>query len=211
MALTLKYVELPIQVTLPYYEQGSPSGIPLILVPGFADSSCIFEPLLPHLPESIHTFAITLRGHGDASRPASGYHTEDFVSDLDLFMKAVRINKVVLAGASSGGFVTRRFAATHPEQTLGLVLLGAPSALNKNPKFLDAWHNILSKLTDIVDPDFVRAFSKNIFTKPMPLEFVNKIVGENMKVPARVWRETGEGLLLEDFPGDLNPYYLGRS
>ena len=78
MAHIIKTVELPNQVKIPYVEQGNSSGIPLLLLHGYADSWRSFELVLPHLPESIHPFALTQRGHGDASRPLSGYRSHDW-------------------------------------------------------------------------------------------------------------------------------------
>jgi pimeloyl-ACP methyl ester carboxylesterase len=51
---------------LPYV--GSPSGVPAAFLQGFLDSWRSFECVLPCLPQSIHAFAVTQRGHGDADR-----------------------------------------------------------------------------------------------------------------------------------------------
>lgn len=72
MALIQKSVLIPNRVELPYVEQGDPSGVPVLLLHAIADSFRTFEPLLAHLPDCIHAFALTQRGHGDASRPAAG-------------------------------------------------------------------------------------------------------------------------------------------
>lgn len=73
MAPEIKSVELLKDVTLQYAQQGNPSGTPVLLLHGLSDSWHSFERVLPHLPESIRAFALTQRGHGDASRPAAGY------------------------------------------------------------------------------------------------------------------------------------------
>lgn len=111
-------------VTLPYVAQGDPSGIPVVLLHGFTDSWRSFEGVLGHLPRSIRAYAVTQRGHGDADRPASGYHSDDFVADVEAFMDAVGIESAVVAGHSMGAGIARRFAARHPERALGLVLMG---------------------------------------------------------------------------------------
>ena len=110
MAPIINTIELPDQVKLPYAEQGHSAGVPLLLLHGFADSWHSFERALPHLPESIRSFALTQRGHGDASRPDTGYNPRDFATDLEAFMDALRLEAAVIAGGSSGGFVARRFA-----------------------------------------------------------------------------------------------------
>jgi non-heme chloroperoxidase len=69
MGFDVKSVALPNQVTLQYAEQGDASGIPVLLLHGFAESWQSFELVLARLSPSIHTFALTQRGHGDASRP----------------------------------------------------------------------------------------------------------------------------------------------
>ena len=71
---------------LPYVEQGDPAGVPVVLLHGGTDSWRSFEPVLPYLPGSIHAFALTLRGHGDASRPAAGYRPRDFAADVAAFL-----------------------------------------------------------------------------------------------------------------------------
>src|SRR5687767_10429305 len=71
-------VELPGRVRLAYVEHGEPSGVPMLMLHGITDSWRSFEPVLPRLPASIHTFALSLRGHGDSDRPASGYQPDDF-------------------------------------------------------------------------------------------------------------------------------------
>lgn len=72
MTPAIKSVELS-TVTLPYVEQGDPSGVPVLFVHGYANSSRSFAPLLPPLPGSFHAVALSQRGHGDASPPAEGY------------------------------------------------------------------------------------------------------------------------------------------
>ena len=69
-------------VTVSYVEQGDPSGVPMLMLHGYSDSLLTYEPLLPHLPDSVHAYAYTQRGHGDASRPMTGYRPRDFAADV---------------------------------------------------------------------------------------------------------------------------------
>ena len=161
-------------------------------------------PCLPFLPDSLHAFALTQRGHGDASRPAEGYRPRDFAADLAAFMDALHLGAAVIVGGSSGGFVARRFAIDHPERTLGLVLLGSPASLRDKPGVLQMWDSTVSKLTDPVDPAFARGFAESTLAQRVPRAFVDTMVRENLKVPARVWRATFEGLLEDDSLGELD-------
>ncbi len=200
----IKSVELPNPVRLPYVEQGDPSGVPVLLLHGFLDSWRSFEPVLSHLPESIHTFALTQRGHGDASRPASGYRVHDFAADLEAFMDALHLEAAVVVGGSSGGFIARRFAIDNPERTLGLVLLGSPASLRNKPGVLEMWDSTISKLTDPISPDLVREFAEGTLTRTVPQAFLETIVRENLKAPARVWKDTFKGLLEDDSLAELD-------
>jgi pimeloyl-ACP methyl ester carboxylesterase len=204
MIPTAKSVKLSNQVVLQYVEQGDTSGIPVLFLHGYVDSWHAFELVLPHLPESIRAFALTQRGHGDASRPAAGYRSHDFAADLAAFMDAFHLEAAFIVGGSSGGFVVRRFAIDHPERSLGLVLLGSPATLRDKPGVLELWDSTISKLTDPVDPDFVREFLHSTLTQPVPEAFLDTLVQETLKVPARVWRATFEGLLEDDSLKELH-------
>ena len=196
MELIAKSAELANGLRLSYAEQGANKGMPLILLPGIADSWRIFEPLLAELPESIHVYALSQRGHGDSDRPTTGYRTQDFVEDLRMFMDALQIQKAVIVGASSGGFTARNFAAAHPERTAGLILLGMPATLAGRP-------NPFAELKDPIDPGFVRSFAESVLSRPAPADALDSMVAENLKAPARVWLETSNGLFKETFPGEL--------
>ena len=204
MVPVIKSVELSNQLKLPYVEQGDPSGVPVLFLHGYADSWRTFELVLPHLPGPIRTFALTQRGHGDASRPPTGYRSHDFAADLVAFMDALYLESAVIAGGSSGGFVARRFAIDYPERTLGLVLMGSPLTLRDKPGVLEVWNSTVSKLTDPIDPGFVREFQQSMLAQPVPQAFLETLVQENLKVPARVWRATFEGLLEDDSSEELD-------
>src|ERR671914_762671 len=133
MVPIIKSVELPHRVKLPYVEQGDPSGVPMILLHGGTDSWRSFEPVLPHLPESIHAFALTQRGHGDADRPTTGYRQRDFAADVAAFLDALGLASAVIVGSSLGSTVAQRFALDHPGRVRGLVLAAAFSTYGDNP------------------------------------------------------------------------------
>jgi non-heme chloroperoxidase len=196
-------VELPNGVTLPYVQQGDPLGAPLLMVHAFLDSWRSFELVLPHLPESIRAIALTQRGHGEASRVDSGYRFGDFASDLALFTDALELDAAVVAGHSAGGVVAQRFAIDHPRRTRGPVLIGSPLTLRHKPGLQELWNTTLSRLTDPIDPDFVRDFQTSALPGPVPEGFFEILVRESLKVPAHVWRSTFEGFLEDDFSEDL--------
>ena len=127
----IKSVELPNRLKLPYVEQGDPSGLPMLLLHGVTDSWHSFERVLPYLPRSIHAFALTQRGHGNADRPAKGYRTRDLAADVALFADRFNVRSAVVVGHSMGSTNAVRFAIDYPERTLGLVLMGAVTMVQR--------------------------------------------------------------------------------
>jgi non-heme chloroperoxidase len=196
-------IKLPNGVALPYVEQGEPSGVPLLLLHGVTDSWHSFEPVLPHLPASIHAFALTQRGHGDADRPTAGYRTRDFAEDVAAFADALGLAQAVIVGHSMGSTNAQRFAIDHPERTLGLVLAGSFATYRDNPVVMAFWESAVSGLTDPIDRDFVHQFQESTLARPVPEAFLDTIVRESLKVPARVWRAAFEGFLEDDCTGEL--------
>ena len=73
-----KFVSLSTGVRIEYVEQGKGDGVPVIFLHGVTDSWRSFERMLPLLPPDIHAFALSQRGHGDSSRPTSGYRLAVF-------------------------------------------------------------------------------------------------------------------------------------
>lgn len=203
MTHVIKSVELPNQVTLQYVEQGDSSGTPVMLLHGVTDSWHSFEPVLPHLPNSIRAFALSQRGHGDSSRPETGYHPRDFARDVAAFMDALKLESAVIVGHSMGSYVAQCFAIDDAERTLGLVLVGSFINCRDNPGLVEFRNSAVSNLTDPIDPDFVREFQESTLAQPVPQTFLEMVVQESLKVPARVWRAAFEGLLEADFSGEL--------
>ncbi|MGH2318571.1 alpha/beta fold hydrolase [Planococcus sp. SE5232] len=187
-----------------YIEAGDPLGIPLILLHGLGDSCRTFELLLEQLPDRIRAIAFTQRGHDGIDAPGASYRTQDFEADLLLFMNHAAIEQAFILGASSGGFAARNFAVHHPKRVLGLILVGAPSALGDKPEIVKIQESTLSRLTDPISPAFIKSFTEGIFANPVPSDFLEMVNSESQKVPARVWKETSETALKEKFPDRLD-------
>ena len=203
MTTTIERVELPNQVKISYVEQGVPSGIPVLFLHGYTDSWRSFDGVLRHLPQSIHAFALSYRGHGDSDRPLTGYSLGDFAADLAAFMDAHELPHAVIAGHCLGGYIAQRFALDYPERTRGLVLLGSYPTLCGNPAVAELWEAIAT-FTDPVPPDFVREFQQSTLAQPTPRGFLDTVVQESLKLPARVWRAVmHDAILKADHSGEL--------
>ena len=199
MSRSAHTIQLATGVTLPYLEQGDPAGVPVLLLHGYSDSFCSYELMLAHLPDYIHAYALTQRGHGDADKPVAGYRVEDYVADVAAFLDAMGIEAAVIAGHSGGSYTAQRFALDHPDRTLGIVLIGSFRAFHDNAGILEL-RETTSQLTDPVDPEFVREFQESCVAQPVPAAFIDAIVADSCQVPARVWKDYLDGLLEAEVP-----------
>jgi non-heme chloroperoxidase len=189
-------------VRLPYLDQGNRDGAPVLLLHGITDSQRSWEPVLALLPDSIRAIAVTLRGHGDASRPYSGYRVEDYAADVLELIGELGLDSVVLGGHSMGTYVAEQIAIERPELVRGLVLAGAPGTPAQNPVIAEA-AAAAAELADPVDPEFVREFQASTTERPLALGLLDRFVDESLKLPARVWKQAFAGLLEIDLAARL--------
>jgi pimeloyl-ACP methyl ester carboxylesterase len=195
--ITVRTATLVSGLTIPYAETGDQTGIPVVFVHAYVESWRYFEGVLPRLPASLHGYAPTQRGHGDAGRPPDGYRPEDFADDIVGFMDAVGIRRAVLVGSSSGGLVSQFVASSQPGRVLALVLISTPASLADKPAVAAMWDEV-SNLEDPLDPAFVDQFVRSTSPEAVPDEFLDRLVSESLKVPARVWKEALRGLIEAD-------------
>lgn len=202
MTLTTKSIRLSDQMRLEYVEHGRPGGVPVLFLHGLTDSWRSFERVLPHLPDTVHAVALSQRGHGDSDRPASGYRPAELAADAAAFLDALGLERAVIAGHSMGGHVARRFALDDPERTLGLVLMGSFFTCAGNAAMTELWEAV-SVLADPVDRGFALDFQRGTIAKGVPEAYLETVVAESLKVPARVWRAALAGQIEEDHSAEL--------
>ena len=190
-------------VTLSYLDQGHGAGPAIVLLPGLTDSWRSYERVLPLLPKSIRVIAVSLRGHGDSDKPESGYQAGDFAADVRALLDTLGIARVVVVGHSSAGLVAQRLAIDDPERIAGLVLESSFATLRGRQDLREMVVRTMAPLRDPIDPAFVSRFHRGTVLHPVPEPFLDAMVQESLKVPARVWREAFNGLLLEDHTPEL--------
>jgi pimeloyl-ACP methyl ester carboxylesterase len=195
-------IQLDTGVTLPYREHGDPAGTPMILLHGYSDSLHSFDLLAPHLPESLRAIAVTQRGHGDADRPDGGYTPEQHAADAAAVLDALGLEAALVVGHSAGGYTAQRFALDHTERTLGIALIAAFRGFDADNAGVGELREAVEALADPVDPGFVRDFQESCFAEPVPTGFIDAVVAESLKLPARVWKAFLRGLLEAEAPSE---------
>jgi pimeloyl-ACP methyl ester carboxylesterase len=193
---SLDLVKLSNGITLHYARQGPTAGPAVILLHGFTDSWFSFSRVLPLLPRELRVIAPDLRGHGDSERPTDGYRITDHADDVIRLMDALDVPKAVVVGHCLGSFVARRVYTLAPDRVARLVLLAAgPVAGNDVITSLAAAVNVL---TDPVDESFVREFQTGTVFAPVPEPFMEAVIANSRRMPARIWKSALHGLLDEE-------------
>jgi non-heme chloroperoxidase len=173
-------------VRLQYAERGDPMGEAIVFLHGYSDSWYSFSRVLPLLSPSYHAFALTQRGHGDSDKPQCCYAPEDFAADIDAFMDALNVEEATVVGASTGALFALRAALSYPRRVSRLVMIGAQTPANEAVMGLV---EEMRALEDPVPPEFVMGFQESTIYQPVPQEFLDTVVSESLKLPARVWRD----------------------
>ena len=179
-----------------YAEQGNREGEAIIFLHAYVDSWFSYSRVLPLLSPGYHAFAPDQRGHGDSDKPECCYTADGYAADVDAFMEAVGIEKATLVGDSSGGLIAQRVALDYPHRVSRLVLIGSPTTLVNNETVIELGKEMLAGLEDPISPKFVREFVWGTIHDPVPEEFLAGAVSQSLKVPAHVWRDYYEGVVI---------------
>jgi non-heme chloroperoxidase len=197
----LRNAGLPDSLRLHYAESGNPGGPAILFLHGWPDSWFSYSRVLPLLPYSYRALVPDQRGFGESDRPEWGYGIPDLAADAAAFLDEVDVTRAAVVGHSFGSFVARRVAETYPERVTHLVLIGSAfSAVNPVTREVQA---SLRDLPDPVTVAFAREFQSGTIHRPLPPEFFERLVAESVKLPARLWRATFEGLLSFDDSQEL--------
>ena len=126
-------------LTLNYYEAGSPSGagggLPLVMLHGGGPGASAwsnFGAALPGFAASFRTLLVDQPGFGGSDKPpVVGNYYRHSADNVVRLLDELGIGRVHLLGNSLGGGTARRLALTHPDRVGRLVLMG-PGGLSLN-------------------------------------------------------------------------------
>jgi pimeloyl-ACP methyl ester carboxylesterase len=166
-------------LTISYRSQGAVSDPTVVLIPGPTDSWRSYQPVLPAIPAHLRVVSVSLRGHGDSSKPTSGYSIEDLTSDVVPLLDALEIHRALLVGHSGSCLVARRVAIQVPTRVAGLVLEASPTTLRGDPIV----NSVVSELTEPIDRDFARSFVADTSTGDLAAGLIELLVEDLLKVP----------------------------
>ena len=109
---------------------------PVILIHGAGGDHLFWPPQIRRMHNQ-RILAVDLPGHGKSE--GVGYHTiDDYTGEVMGFIKALKLNAVVLAGHSMGSAIALKAAIRFPKKVLGLCLLGSGARLRVAPSILQS-------------------------------------------------------------------------
>lgn len=101
------------------------AGEPLVLLAGSGNTAHVYATFAWRFTDRYHVIALTRRGFGASSQPASGYDTKTLSEDLRIVLDSLRLTRVYLMGHSIAGDEITRFAGDYPGRLNKVVYLDA--------------------------------------------------------------------------------------
>lgn len=111
-------------IKLHYLDWGNKDLPAVILLHGLTGGAHDWDYLLGYLEERYRCLAVDMCGHGDSQwADTSHYNTQDFATDIALFVDGLGLDKVCMVGRSLGGIVAPLYVASHPEKVARLIIV----------------------------------------------------------------------------------------
>jgi len=101
------------------------TGDPVILLHGFAETSHMWQPLIPKLAANHTVIAPDLRGAGQSATPPGGYNKAEMAKDIHALAQKLGFEKIRIVGHDIGLMVAYAYAAQYPNEVDRIVLMDA--------------------------------------------------------------------------------------
>jgi pimeloyl-ACP methyl ester carboxylesterase len=113
-------------------ENNNQASTKLLLLHGLADHALVWGSLAESLSPDYHIIAPDLRGHGNSTKPDSGYSFQEIIEDLEAFLHSIQWHNVHILGHSWSGKLLPIWATEHPERFQSMILVD-PIFISKMP------------------------------------------------------------------------------
>jgi pimeloyl-ACP methyl ester carboxylesterase len=100
-------------------------GSPVVLLHGYAQTSHMWNPIMPLLAKNHTVIVPDLRGAGNSSKPQSGYDKKNMAVDIHDLVTSLGLKRASIVGHDIGLMVAYAYGAQFPEETERLVLMDA--------------------------------------------------------------------------------------
>ena len=108
-------------VSLRYDRTGG--GPAVLLIHGWTCNRTFWERQAQALRDRHTVITVDLRGHGESSRPRTGYSIGAMAGDLEHLVRALKVPRIAIVGWSMGGIIAQELARRLGERASALVLV----------------------------------------------------------------------------------------
>lgn len=109
-------------ISLYYQEKGK--GTPFVLLHGNGENGDYFKNQIDYFSNDFRMIAVDTRGQGKSPRGNAPFTMNQFVEDLNNFLKKLEISNIILLGFSDGANIAMKFVIKYPEKIKALILNG---------------------------------------------------------------------------------------
>ena len=111
-----------------------PSGkTPILLLHGLADNCYVWANLGDYLADHYYVIAPDLRGHGESSKPTTGYSFADYITELEAFIQCLNWSSFHVVAHSWSAKLLAIWARQNPKLFRSLILVD-PFFIGKMPQ-----------------------------------------------------------------------------
>ncbi|HTN45970.1 MAG TPA: alpha/beta hydrolase [Flavipsychrobacter sp.] len=167
-----------------YSKQGN--GEVLMLLHGFPENHELWKPVLPTLSQKYTVISPDLPGSGNSTLDQENITIEEMAEAVIAIVKAEKIEKMVLAGHSMGGYISLAFAEKYPSYLKGLSLIHSTATSDDEEKKTKRQKSVA----------LIRKGGKEAFIREMvPNLFAERFRKENKAIIAT---QTERGMMLSE-------------
>jgi pimeloyl-ACP methyl ester carboxylesterase len=198
------FTTLPDGCRLAHDDTGG-SGPAVVLLHGQLCDRTVFAAQQRELARTHRVVAVDLRGHGESSRPGTGYTLDVLADDVAHLVTALGLGRPALAGWSLGAAVAQVYAARHPDALSSLVVVaGTPSMLRRPDWEFGLPPENAAQLGAVLAQDFAAgtgAFVEGMFPEPDAADAKARLLA----LAAGCAPEVTLGLMQDAMSRDLRP------
>jgi pimeloyl-ACP methyl ester carboxylesterase len=126
-------------------------GDPIVLLHGWPETWYAWRHVMPALAKNYTVIAPDLRGLGDSSKPLTGYDGKTVAEDIHQLVTQLGFKTIFLVGHDIGSFIIYPYAAAHPTEVKGLVVMEVPPPITGffPPPSMPLWWIIFHQTPDV--------------------------------------------------------------
>lgn len=169
-------------VTLHYFDAGSPQSPAIILIPGWTMPADIFEPQINDLSKNFHVIALDPRSQGDSQKTPEGNYPERHAHDIDELLQHLNITSAVLLGWSNGVPDVLTYVDKIGTAKLRGIILVDGFIDFSSPQMQKGLAGMLNAF-QIDRPKFTDAFVRSMYATKQTDEYIQHVKEASLKTP----------------------------